>query len=67
MKNVVTQHRQNGFAYAVMAGWMLETETFGGDHHWLVLSTGAALFTLLSYREFRAADQLRRDEQAREW
>ena len=66
-RTVVTQHRLNGFGYAVMAGWMFETETFGGDPHWLVLNAGAALFGLLSYREFKAATRLRHNQQAKQW
>jgi len=59
MKNVVTQKRWTGFAYAVMAGWLFSTATFGGDKNLLVLFTGAALFIHQSYQEFKAAEWLR--------
>jgi hypothetical protein len=52
----------NGFGYAVMAGWLFSTATFGGDKNLLVLFTGAALFIYQSYQQFRTATQLRRDE-----
>jgi hypothetical protein len=47
-------NRQAGFAYAVMAGWLFSTATFGGDSgHWPVLCTGATLFIYQSYQEFQ--------------
>jgi hypothetical protein len=65
MATDVNRYRMRGTAMAIMSAWMLHTETFGGDHHWLVLNTGAALFALQAWSDFRLGAQLRRDEQAR--
>jgi hypothetical protein len=52
---------------AFMSAWMLYSEIFGGGHPWLLLQTGAALFGLQAWTDFRLAAQLRREEHSRKW